>query len=104
IGELTGTVTDVGGIVKNAGIFRAKLSNCEIGDNVRIVDVVGHIANYRIGDGAIIEGVGTMATTPGATFGNGTVIEAVNEGAEGKEIEGAFLANDQTVAHGNVSC
>jgi len=85
IGELTGTVEDVGGVVKNAGIYRAKLSNCEIGDNVRIVDVVGHIANYRIGDGAIIEGVGTMATTPGATFGNGTIVEAVNEGG-GREI------------------
>jgi len=85
IGELTGTVEDVGGVVKNAGIYRAKISNCEIGDNVRIVDVVGHIANYRIGDEAIIEGVGTMATTPGATFGNATVVEAVNEGG-GREI------------------
>ena len=85
IGELTGTVRDIGGIEKHAGIFRAKLSNCEIGDNVLICEVVGHIANYRIGPGAIIEGVGTMATTAGATFGNGTVVEAVNEGG-GREI------------------
>jgi hypothetical protein len=85
IGELTGTVRDVGGIEKHAGIFRAKLSNCEIGDNVLICEVVGHIANYRIGPGAIIEGVGSMATMPGATFGNGTIVEAVNEGG-GREI------------------
>ena len=56
-----------------------------IGDGVRIANIGSHIANYTIGDGVCIEDVGVMQTSPGATFGNGVEVEALNEGG-GREV------------------
>jgi len=80
LGRLEGEVRDSGGVSKRAGIYRATLYNCTVGDGVLIADVGGHISNYRIEDGACIEGVGVLAVEGEATFGNGIEVEAVNEG------------------------
>ncbi len=56
-----------------------------LGSGVRIAQVRVRLENYAIGDGARIEDVGTLATRPGATFGNGVAIETLNEGG-GREI------------------
>ncbi|MDK2973094.1 MAG: hypothetical protein PWP23_2849 [Candidatus Sumerlaeota bacterium] len=86
IGALSGTVTMEGGVALRSGIVDSTIDNCEIGDNVRISNVRGHIANYVVGDGAVIVDVGVMATGPGASFGNGVSVEAVNE-AGGREVK-----------------
>ena len=70
---------------KPAVIQHACLIDCVVGDHVRIVNVGVHIANYEIGDGAVIENVGTLEARPGAKFGNGVEIEVLNEGG-GREV------------------
>jgi len=85
IGALNGTVAGAGGAALAAGIAEATLANCEIGDDVRICRIGGHIANYVIESGAHIADVGTLASSPGATFGNGVEAECINEGG-GREV------------------
>ena len=70
---------------KPAGLQHAYLIDCVVGNHVRIVNVGVHIANYQIGDGAVIENVGTLETRTGAKFGNGVEIEVLNEGG-GREV------------------
>jgi hypothetical protein len=65
---------------KPAGIDHACLVECVVGDDVRIANVGVHIAHYEIGDGAVIENVGTVETRPDAKFGNGIEVEVLNEG------------------------
>ena len=55
IGANTGVVTGVAGVEKACGVSRAHISNCIIGDNVRIANVGVHLANYETGDGTCIE-------------------------------------------------
>ena len=84
LGALEGDVSFAGADLP-AEISDATLINCVLGDNVRVTRVRGHLANYRIGDGAVVTDVGQMATRAGAAFGNGVVVEAVNEGG-GREV------------------
>lgn len=85
IGDLTGTIETAAGLVKPCGIYNATLADCTIGDGCRIANVGVHIAHYNIEAGACIENLGLMQTHPGATFGNGVEISALNE-AGGREI------------------
>jgi len=68
-----------------AGISHACLRDCVVGNHVRIANVGVRVANYQIGDGAVIENVGTLQTRTGAKFGNGAEIEVLNEGG-GREV------------------
>ena len=85
IGSLRGTVSMEGGVELPAEIVDATLVNCTLGDDVRITRIPGHLANYDIEEGAVVTDVGVMATNPGATFGNGVEVEAINEGG-GREV------------------
>lgn len=85
VGALAGTVSLQGGVELPAELADATIVDCQLGDNVRITRIRGHLANYNIGDGAVVTDVGVMATNPGATFGNGVELEAVNEGG-GREV------------------
>ena len=84
IGKLAGHV-QLDGIDKPAGVRSATIVNCTLGDNVRVCNVRVHLANYDVADGVCIEDVGTMATTPGATFGNGVEVDVLNESG-GREV------------------
>lgn len=86
LGALTGTVGVAGGGDVDCGIRDAHLIDCEVADNVLISRIGSHIARTRIGAGAVITDVGTIATHAGATFGNGVEAETINEGG-GREIE-----------------
>lgn len=86
LGRLEGEVEGLGGVVKPAGIYRAALFNCTVGDGVRIADIGRHIANYRIEDRAVVENVGVLAVAGEATFGNGVTVKTVNE-AGGRGID-----------------
>jgi hypothetical protein len=83
IGRLDGPCPAAAGAP--AGIEHATLSDCDVGDHVRISRIGTRLANYHLGDGACIENVGLLEATPGGTFGNGVEVEAVNEGG-GREV------------------
>ncbi|MGH7142660.1 MAG: DUF4954 family protein [Planctomycetota bacterium] len=85
LGGNQGSVVSAGGVEQPAGVYYAALTNVTLEDNVRIVGVSGGIVNYNIDRGALIEGVGRMAATPGSSFGNGVAVETVNEGG-GREV------------------
>ncbi|MCP4451868.1 MAG: DUF4954 family protein [Planctomycetes bacterium] len=85
IGDLRGSINTAQGMTKPCGIYNATLANSTVADGCRIANVGVHIANYHIEAGVCIEHVGLMQTNPGATFGNGVEICALNE-AGGREI------------------
>ena len=80
LGRLDGTVRTEDGNVRRAGIYRATLEDCTLGDNVLVNEVNGYISNYHIASGAMVQGIGKLAAGPEAAFGNGVVVVAVNEG------------------------
>lgn len=85
INSFNGTVNLVGGITFKTGIYNAWLHNCEIGRNALIHNVRSYIANYVIEEGVIIHNITTLAVDGETSFGNGVLVEAVNEGG-GREI------------------
>jgi len=62
----------------DVGIFRARIGNCLIGNNVKI-EHVNFLYNYQIGDDSILENIGTLTVNGDSTFGNGTEVEVLNE-------------------------
>lgn len=85
IGALTGTFELPGGIVRKAGLFDCTLHNVVIGDNCLIDRVEGGIANYVIGRGCLILGVGSIITDGVSTFGAGVEASVLNE-TGGREV------------------
>jgi carbonic anhydrase/acetyltransferase-like protein (isoleucine patch superfamily) len=69
----------VGGISFHTGVYNAWLHNCEVGKNALIHNVRSYIANYEIGEGVVIHNVTTIAVDGETTFGNGILVEAINE-------------------------
>jgi NDP-sugar pyrophosphorylase family protein len=78
-------VSFFGGVTKPAGISHATIHNCVIGDNVYICAVRNYIANYVIEDEVVIDNIDLLAVEGESSFGNGTLVSAVNE-AGGREI------------------
>ena len=85
IGELKETISFHGGLKKPAGICRATIHNCKIGNNVYINDIHTYIANYIIEDNVVIDNVDLLAVEQESSFGNGTQAVVVNE-AGGREV------------------
>lgn len=79
LGSLQGRVVLDGGVELPAELADATLVNCTLGDEVRVTRIGSYLANYDLGNRVVISDVGLMATEPGATFGNGVEVEAVNE-------------------------
>lgn len=67
------------------GLYDATIRDCRIGPGVRIARVRVVLDGYDIADGAAVEDVGLVRARPGATFGNGVEVAAVNE-AGGREV------------------
>ncbi len=72
-------------------LYASKIHNCRIGTNVKISNV-GWIADYEIKDDVIIEAVGEISMSGESKFGNGCVLDILNEGG-GRELT---LFNDLT--------
>ena len=100
LGNTTGTVLDINGIQKNCGICNATITDCTIGDGVRISNIGVGISSYDIADNVCIENVATMLTNKQATFGNGVEVEVLNEGG-GREV---ILFNDLSVQFAYITC
>ncbi|MDR2910820.1 MAG: DUF4954 family protein [Bacteroidales bacterium] len=88
------TVKMYGGVTLNAGIYNAWIHNCAVGKNVLIHNVHGYIANYIIEDDVVVNNVNIIAVEGETTFGNGTLVEVINEGG-GRKIP----IYDQLSAH-----
>ena len=85
LGRFNNEVSLFGGIKFKTGISHATLHNCHIGDNVLIYKISNYIANYKIEDNSIIYNINLLAVEGPSTFGNGTRVNAINEGG-GREI------------------
>ena len=68
---------------KHCGIRNAVLKDVCIGDNCLIENVRNYINNYQIGERCLISNVCAIETTPGASYGEGTIISVLNEVGEG---------------------
>ncbi len=85
LSSFNGTVKLTGGITFKTGISNAWLHNCEVGKNALIHNVRSYIANYIIEEGVVIHNITTLAVDGETSFGNGLLVEAINEGG-GREI------------------
>ena len=85
LNSFSGSVKLIGGITFKTGIYNAWLHNCEVGKNALIHNVRSYIANYRIEENVVIHNITTLAVDGETSFGNGVVVEAINEGG-GREI------------------
>ncbi len=74
-----------GGLKKHAGIDKAVLHNCIIGDNVVIEKVQNYIANYIIGDNCFIQNIDVILVDGKSSFGNGVEVRVLNE-TGGREV------------------
>lgn len=83
-----------GGLCKHAGLNRAVLHNCHVGDNVVIENVQNYIANYTIGDNCFIQNVDVILVDGMTSFGNGVQVNVLNE-TGGREVH----INDKLSAH-----
>jgi carbonic anhydrase/acetyltransferase-like protein (isoleucine patch superfamily) len=83
IGATEKSIEVTNGFFKQSGIYNATLRNVTIGDNCLIENIANYINCYDIGDDCQITGTSTVATTEGATFGQGNVISVLNEVGEG---------------------
>jgi len=85
LNSFTGSVSLVGGITFKTGIYNAWLHNCEVGKNALIHNVRSYIANYKIEENVVIHNITTLAVDGESSFGNGVLVEAINEGG-GRDI------------------
>lgn len=85
LNSFNGSVNLVGGITFNTGIYNAWLHNCEVGKNALIHNVRSYISNYVIEEGVVIHNITTLAVDGETAFGNGVLVEAINEGG-GRDI------------------
>jgi len=85
LGVFDKEITFFGGVKKPVGISNATIHNCTIGNNVYIGQIKNYLANYIIEDDVVIENVDMIAVEGESSFGNGVIVEAINEGG-GREI------------------
>ncbi|MDE7427461.1 MAG: DUF4954 family protein [Muribaculaceae bacterium] len=85
LGRMERVFTRPGGVRFRAGIYRSRLHNCTVGDDVRINNVANYIANYHIGNNVFIENTTRIAVDGRTSFGVGTEVSVLNE-TGGREV------------------
>lgn len=93
IGANDGYLETQDGLSLPAGIYSALISNCVIGDNVRISKISGYIHNYHIGEGSSVVGLHLLTADENALCGQGTKAAVLNE-MGGREV----IVTDQLTA------
>jgi len=79
IDKQDGTIETEKGVFRACGIYDSFVKNCQIGERV-FISSVKNLVNQRIGNDVVIENVAEMVNDGETTFGNGTEVEALNEG------------------------
>lgn len=85
LGNISGSKSFYGGIEKSNIIQNVHFHYCRIGDNPYINNVKNYIANYNIGNDVVIDNVDLIAVEGECSFGNGVIVDVVNEGG-GRDI------------------
>ena len=85
LGRFDKIFTLAGGVPTHSGLYKARLHNVVVGDDVCVRDIHNYIANYRIGEGTYIENTNVIVVDGETTFGNGVRVPVMNEGG-GREI------------------
>ncbi len=85
LGTFQGMADFAGGLRLPSGISDTRLYNCRIGDDVFISGPIEMIANYHIGDRAVISHIDVMVYEGPTGFGNGFRVSVLNE-AGGREV------------------
>jgi hypothetical protein len=73
LGCFTGEVQVEEGVVLPAGVYHSTLVDCVVGTGA-LVQNVRLLANYAIGEGAVLFDCGSITCDPQTTFGNGGVL------------------------------
>jgi hypothetical protein len=79
LGVFNEPFVDESGVSIPSGILNARLHNCTVGSNVIINNIGDYIANYTIEDNVVIKNCGKIRTEGTSSFGNGTVVNVLNE-------------------------
>jgi len=85
LGAFGGTVEFPGGLRLPSGVYDASLYNCALGNDVYVSGPGEVIANYHIGDRAVVTHADMIIYEGPTTFGNGFRISVLNE-AGGREV------------------
>jgi NDP-sugar pyrophosphorylase family protein len=78
LGSNTGYMT-INHIKIHSGIHNSHIKDCRIGDNVHISNVTGGLVNYHVADEVVIQDVYVLGAEPGTKFGEGTLVNVMNE-------------------------
>ena len=78
IGKLEPLYLEFHSVQFPVGLYNSTIISCDIGDNV-VIDNVGYMSHYIIGNGVIIVNVNELVTTNYTKFGNGIVKEGEDE-------------------------
>jgi hypothetical protein len=84
VGALNGIPIEVNGLNRHTGLYNCTLRNCEIDEEVYLSGI-GLISGYKISTRVIIENLDSAIVDGETQFGQGTLVEALNEGG-GREI------------------
>jgi len=84
VGKVEGTLDMGNAIQKQTGIYNSSIHDCTIGDHCYISGV-RNLIRYDIADNVGIEDVSSITMTGESTFGNGVMIEVLNEGGGRKK-------------------
>jgi len=85
LGRFDEEITLFGGVKMKTGILNAHIHNCTIGNNSLISNIKSYIANYKIGERAVIHNLNQLAVENKSSFGNGIRVKVINE-TGGREI------------------
>ena len=91
VGDTSG-VQSIDGVELECGIYGASVSNCSIGDHVRIANIGSVVSNYIIENNVVIQDVAALTADADSSFGNGVELETINEGGG----RGVRILNDLT--------
>ncbi|MFO0904064.1 MAG: DUF4954 family protein [Pirellulales bacterium] len=79
VGWLDGDVEVLPGVIRPAGIRRATLEDCSVGDRTLIHEVRETLTRCDVGSGVVICDIGSITTDLEATFGNGVEVHILRE-------------------------
>jgi len=78
IGKLEPVCLNFSDLKTPVGLYNSTIVSCDFGDNV-VVDNVGYLSHYIIGNEVILVNVNEMVTTNHAKFGNGIIKDGEKE-------------------------
>lgn len=79
LGNFSHNIAFEGGVTKKAGIYNAHLHNCKVGNQVYISNIHNYLANYDISGHVIIENTARIMVSGYSSFGNGTLVDVLDE-------------------------